>query len=69
MLFTPQRFEALEAHLLCNEASPEAGLLLRVLPGSGHQPQRGHDAGQKQGGAEELTEGDRARAFSGWHFF
>ena len=49
-------------------ASPEAGLL-RLLPGPGHQPKRGHDAGEKHGGAEELSEGHRARAFSGWHFF
>ena len=68
-IFTPECFEALEAHLLCNEAFPEAGLLLRVLPGLCQQPHRGHDAGQKQGGAEELSEGHRARAFSGRHFF
>ena len=37
--FTQDRFVALKAHLLCNEASPEAGLL-RFLPGPGHQGSR-----------------------------
>ena len=45
--FTQDRFVAFEAHLLCNDASPEAGLLLRVLPGLCQQPHRGHDTGQK----------------------
>ena len=49
-------------------ASPKARVL-RFLPGPGRQPNRGHDAGQQQGGAEELSEGHGAvGAFSEHHF-
>ena len=43
--------------------------VLRFLPGPGNQPERGHDAGQQQGSAEELSEGRGAVGAFSEHAF